>query len=606
MPGLFLTIFELFINNYSIRASNLVAVMGHIEYFYNYFYALMCIILVLQWNRIIKSHREIKQVKIIIFFGMIAFVLGAINDLIVRKLVPNYPTTDQFIFLIFILSIWYASNRYHLMNLSSLITAEDIVGKITDIVIVLNTDEYIVNINQEGLKVLGYKQEDLFDSPLSKILAFDLNKVLPEAVEHNDYTVDEEFLITRSNVCLPVSVNISAVKDETGDLIGILIICQDRTLVKELQMEIDERKKKEQELDYLSHHDSLTGLYNRTFFEREIKKQKSAGSVIVCDLDGLKLINDTLGHDVGDQVLIKASEILKSSLHNDEILSRIGGDEFSVLIPHNNKKLVDKIVGSIHDAVNKYNRENSNLMLSLSLGSAVNENLTRNATELFKEADDNMYREKLNHIQSFRNTMVQGLMKTLEARDLFTEGHAERMKELVLQLGTYIGLPASMLTKLQLLAQFHDIGKIGITDSILFKPDRLSKSEMIEMQRHSEIGHRIAKAVPDLLVISDLILKHHERWDGTGYPLGIWGEEIPLECRVLAIIDAYDAMTNDRPYRKAMEEKTAMDELMANAGTQFDPDMVFSFKEMMEKTEALNSPSQMEKGGKVNREHIMV
>ena len=133
------------------------------------------------------------------------------------------------------------------------------------------------------------------------------------------------------------------------------------------------------------------------------------------------------------------------------------------------------------------------------------------------------------------------------------------------------------MTDLRLLAQFHDIGKVGIPDRILLKPGPLSPEEMVEMKRHSEIGHRIANSSPDLLPVADWVLKHQEWWNGAGYPLGLAGEKIPIECRILAIADAYDAMTSDRPYRKAMSHDAAVTELRRCAGTQFDPTLVELF-----------------------------
>jgi len=165
-------------------------------------------------------------------------------------------------------------------------------------------------------------------------------------------------------------------------------------------------------------------------------------------------------------------------------------------------------------------------------------------------------------------------MKALEARDFITEGHADRLQDIVLTLGEAMGLAERTLADLRLLAQFHDIGKVGIPDRILFKPGRLTFEEFKEMQRHSEIGHRIAQSAPDLLPIADHILRHHEWWNGQGYPLGLKENDIPLECRILAIADAYDAMTSNRPYRKAMSQEQAFNELMANSGLQFDPKLV--------------------------------
>lgn len=135
---------------------------------------------------------------------------------------------------------------------------------------------------------------------------------------------------------------------------------------------------------------------------------------------------------------------------------------------------------------------------------------------------------------------------------------------------------------LRLFAQFHDIGKVGIPDQILFKNGPLTLEEMVIMKRHCEIGYRIAQASPDLLPIAEWILKHHEWWNGKGYPLGLKGEEIPLECRILAIADAYDAMTNDRPYRKALTREEALSEIKKCSGTQFDPRLVDMFLKMMQ------------------------
>ncbi len=299
--------------------------------------------------------------------------------------------------------------------------------------------------------------------------------------------------------------------------------------------------------------------------------------IIVCDIDGLKLTNDALGNEQGDQVLVTFGKLLRGCFRLSEVVARIGGDEFAVLLPQSSRKIVNSCCKRIRAEVDYYNQQHPESGLSISIGSAVQENPPVHMNKLYKRADKAMYKEKLQHSLSSRSATVQALIKTMEARDYITEGHAGRLQDYALKLGRFIDLPEESLNDLQLLARFHDLGKVGVPDQILFKPGPLSKEEYEEMKRHSEMGQRIALSTSDLTPIADYILKHHEYWDGRGYPLGIKGKEIPVECRILGIVDAYDAMISDRPYRPAMSCEEALQELRRCAGTQFDPELVEMF-----------------------------
>ncbi|SMC95766.1 diguanylate cyclase domain-containing protein [Sporomusa malonica] len=379
-----------------------------------------------------------------------------------------------------------------------------------------------------------------------------------------------------------------AVLSRFADLASIALA--NATLYTALQQELAERRQIEKKLRYMSYYDGLTGLYNRTFFKQEMRRLEGAGqkpvAIILCDVDGLKLINDTLGHEMGDLLLDAVATVLKASVRSSDVVARIGGDEFAILLPQADGKQVGSICSRIRSAVDMYNAEHLELPLSMSIGYAVAEAGMANAApmnELFREADDNMYREKLHRSRTTRSAIVKALLKALEARDFITEGHGDRMQEWMAELAAALKLSERRTGDLKLLAQFHDIGKVGIPDRILFKPGQLTPEEHIEVQRHADIGYRIAQSISDLIPIADFILKHHERWDGSGYPIGLRGSEIPLECRMLAIVDAYDAMTSDRPYRKALNPAVAAAELKQQAGNQFDPDLTAIFCEIVER-----------------------
>ena len=353
--------------------------------------------------------------------------------------------------------------------------------------------------------------------------------------------------------------------------------------------DITKEKQLENEVRYLSLCDPLTGLFNREYFLQELSSLKenpsSSVGLFLCDIDGLRLVNETMGYDTGDLLLRTTARILKDSFHHKSIAARIGSDEFAVLIPNSYKKLIEETIRKIKKRISKFNLTHPKALLSISRGYSLR-TWPVHINELIKEAKDNMRQAELCGRKSHRRAYMHALMRTLEARDIITQSHEQRMQKQIVAFASIIGLPESKQTALYLLAQFHDIGKVGIPDSILNKPGPLTLDERKEMQNHCEIGCRIAQAVPELAIISDWVLKHHEWWNGNGYPLGLKGVEIPLECRILAIVDAYDAMTSNRPYRKALSHEEALAELKRWEGTQFDPQLVAKFINSLENINA--------------------
>ncbi|MCY6483017.1 diguanylate cyclase [Clostridium aestuarii] len=367
-----------------------------------------------------------------------------------------------------------------------------------------------------------------------------------------------------------------------------LVQC-DADSVMGIVRDITERKKSEAHIYKMSMHDNLTGLNNRNYFENELKRyQNSTGNLygfamVICDLDGLKLVNDTLGHSVGDEYLCTVANILRSCFRKHDVIARIGGDEFGILMNNTSQEEIEKIKININKNIEHVNHTNKLVPFSISFGYEMYKEKYKDLGKMFKEADNYMYREKLHHHQSTKSEIVQVLMKMLEARDFITEGHGERLQKLATKLAKSVGMSANEIKDISLLGQFHDIGKVGISDAILFKPGKLNEEEASEMKKHTEIGYRIAQSSPDLMHISDWIFKHHEWWNGQGYPLGLKGEDIPIQCRILSIVDAYDAIINDRPYRKALKKETAIAEIKQCASIQFDPMLVDKFIDILNK-----------------------
>lgn len=336
-------------------------------------------------------------------------------------------------------------------------------------------------------------------------------------------------------------------------------------------------------IEYLSFHDQVTGLHNRRFFEEQLNRFETGVelpiTLIIGDINGLKLTNDIFGHSEGDKLLMKIADILRLSCRECDVIARWGGDEFALILTGADDNLATDMCNRVKAACSLASVDS--IRPSISLGWSVKKSPYQDMQTVLKEAEDRMYRHKLLESKSIRSSILFSLNKTLFEKSSETEEHAQRLSVLSSQIGQEMGLSGNEMDELHVFSILHDIGKIAISDDILAKPGTLTSDEREIMKKHCEIGYRIAQSSQELAYISEYILSHHERWDGNGYPLGLKAKEIPKLSRILAVADAYDVMTHERPYRKPVRHQDAMEEIFQCTGTQFDPAVTAAFTRIM-------------------------
>ncbi len=501
-----------------------------------------------------------RQALILLLSVIIVFTLDMLHSF---KVIPAITNPSPFVLCLAWIVYWTAGNRYLRLGEVVPINYESILENINDSVIVLNKKDEVNFLNRPAQELFS-ANPDFMGKHISSLwpgYSLDLTEGQPEA--------KKDIMINAGGRDSYFDVSLSPVKIRQKEIAGKLLVMKD----------ITERKEYEDKIKYMSFHDYLTGLYNRAFFEEELARlnveRNLPLSIVMGDVNGLKMVNDTYGHEKGDELLKRVAEILKQSFRKSDIISRWGGDEFIILLPLTERRTAEEIAGRVKKTCSEHDTEDMPISISLGIATKIKED--ESIDEIIKASEDKMYTDKMSDEKRVHRSIISSIEKSLDEKKYETEEHVKRMEKLALLMGKNLKLSQIELNELAMLSALHDIGKIAVADSIILKPGKLSPEEWEMVKKHPEVGYRIAKSSVDLAAIADAILYHHENWDGSGYPEGIKGTEIPLISRIISIVDSFDAMTSDRPYRRAFPRDQAIREIKKDAGIKFDPELVEAF-----------------------------
>jgi diguanylate cyclase (GGDEF)-like protein/PAS domain S-box-containing protein len=372
---------------------------------------------------------------------------------------------------------------------------------------------------------------------------------------------------------------------KNGSLIWIQMLLRYRYNEKDeievfgISRNIDERKKAEDQVAYLSYIDQLTGLYNWKYYEdnleNKIKKEELPVALIIGSVNGLEIINVVFGYEVGDILILAITNVMKKIFQSSDIIFRINGNEFAIILLETGLTELKIEVNRIKEAINEIKIKG--IVISVSFGWSIKNGSNETMENVFYEAKELLKLEKKLESNRMKNESIRFIRKNMFQKNESEGRHSQAVSEWCKKIGIKMNLGEKSIHELELLGQLHDIGKIGISEEILNKKDKITNSERHEIEKHPEKGYQILRSVNEFSHIAEFVLCHHERLDETGYPRGLKEEQIPLESKILAVAEAYDIMITGTIYQKPLSEDKAMQELIDNSDTQFDRKVVQAF-----------------------------
>lgn len=436
-------------------------------------------------------------------------------------------------------------------------------------------------LNDTIESILGYEKEELIDKKYiydlfeEKDKNFIKNLFFNKIITKENLTDYENLNISKRGKKIHFMTNGMIVYDEKNEVKGYKGISIDITYLKEL----------EKKNIYLSFHDQLTGLYNRRYFEEELKKidtfRNLPLSLIMIDANGLKLVNDSLGHASGDKFLKNISKALKDSCRKEDVIARVGGDEFVIILPKTDEKTGKLIINRIEKQINS--QDISGIPISVSTGIETKVDLEKDIETIYKVAENHMYKKKSSEREKLRHDVIGKIIKNIK-RDIKGEDlYLDEFKKVALKMGKKLNLTSSQFKSLLMATKYHNIGKIALDKDMLNMEDKICIEKLEEIKRHPEISYNILSTTNEYASIAEIVLYHHENWDGSGYPKGLKGNEIPLVSRIIGIIEFYVALKTKRPYKDyILSIDSIIERLLSESGKMFEPKLVKIVLEIIE------------------------
>lgn len=509
------------------------------------------------------------------------YLYSVIHDITDKRLAENrLKATLMFLFgsfaLMGIMSGGYIyiirKNRNQLRKKSN--ELENLFNNIEEGFIAVDNDGYVITVNPVAMKILKCEKEDLYDHQISHCY----KRVDPKTKEEIHFQLTDlhknrhVLLRNREGIEIPVEESVVPIFDAYEKKTGLVVAFKD----------ISEKLEKQREIEYLSYHDQLTGLYNRRFFEEELKrlntKRNYPLSVIMFDVNGLKLVNDAFGHESGDLLLKTISSQLKETFRSDDIVARIGGDEFVALMPRTEEVELIKLIQRFKSQVGLHSV--NRVPVSVSIGYSQMTQQDPTFATAFRLAEDHMYEDKLKQSANFKQQVLCSIENGLLENDPSQALH----RDMVVFWSEFIGRQLEesnvRLEQLTLAARFHDIGKIAIAPSSVLTSPVEKVDEEIQFMKHPEIGYHILKSVDEYMEIAEWVLSHHEAWDGSGYPRGLKENEINFYARILSVAEGIGTALSDN----GDSITTAFENVKGLSGYKYDPDIVSALERAIKET----------------------